>query len=51
MKKKEIRVEGIANKRFRGSCTITVVDVLITELYTKVNLEVGEILVKEMVDN
>ena len=39
--KKRIRLEGTVNKRFRGSCIIAVVDVLITKLYTRVNLEVG----------
>ena len=51
IEKKEIGLNWIADRRFRGTCTIAIVDVLITELYTKVNLEVGEIIVKKMVDN
>ena len=50
IEKKEIGLNWIVDRRFRGTCTIAIVDVLITELYAKVNLKVGEILVKEMVD-
>ena len=51
IEKKEIGLNWIADRRFHGTCTITIIDVLMTELYTKVNLEVGEIIVKKMVNN
>ena len=38
VEKKEIGLNWIADRRFHGTCTIAIVDVLITELYMKVNL-------------
>ena len=50
IEKKEIGLNWIADKRFHGTCTITIVNVLTTKLYMKVNIEVGEIIVKKMVN-
>ena len=47
-KKKSIDIENIAKKRFHGSCMISINDVLVTDSLKTINLEVGEILVKEM---
>ena len=47
-KKKRISIESIANKKFYGSCVIGINEVLVDDSVEKLNLEVGEILVKEM---
>ena len=47
-KKKRISIESIVNKEFYGSCVIGINEVLVDDSVGKLNLEVGEILVKEM---
>ena len=47
-KKKRISIESIVNKEFYGSCVIGINDVLVDDSVVRLNLEVGEILVKEM---
>ena len=45
--KRKIRLDWMVDRFFYGTCTISIVDILTTELYTKIGVEVGEILVKE----
>ena len=47
-KKKRINIESIVNKEFYGSCVIGINKVLVDDSVGRLNLEVGEILVKEM---
>ena len=47
-KKKRISIESIVNKKFYGSCVIGINEVLVDDSVVRLNLEVGEILVKEM---
>ena len=47
-KKKRISIESIVHKEFYGSCVIGIDEVLVDDLVGRLNLEVGEILVKEM---
>ena len=47
-KKARISIESIANKKFYGSCVIEINEVLVDDSVARLNLEVGEILVKEM---
>ena len=47
-KNKRIDIENIVEKRFYGSCVISINNILVTDSLKTINLEVGEILVKEM---
>ena len=47
-KKREIDINKIANEWFYGSCVISIRDLLLTDYFNVINLEAGEILVKEM---
>ena len=47
-KKKRISIESIVNKKFYGSCVIGINEVLVDDSVGRLNLEVGEILIKEM---
>ena len=47
IEKKETRAAWLANRLFHGTCTISIVNVLMTECYTKIGVKVEEILVKE----
>ena len=47
-KKKRISIESIVNKEFYGSCVIGINELLVDDSVGRLNLEVGEILVKEM---
>ena len=46
--KKEIKTNDIANEWFYGSCVISIRDSLLTDYFNVINLEAGEILVKEI---
>ena len=47
-KKNRINIESIVNKEFYGSCVIGINEVLVDDSVGRLNLEVGEIVVKEM---
>ena len=47
-KKKRISIESIVNKEIYGNCVIGINEVLVDDSVARLNLEVGEILVKEM---
>ena len=47
-KKKRISIESIVNKEFHGICVIGINEVLVDDSVARLNLKVGEILVKEM---
>ena len=47
-KKKGIKINDIANEWFYGSCVISIRDLLLTDYLNVINLEAGEILVKEI---
>ena len=47
-KRKKLKINDIVNEWFYGSCIISIRDLLLTNYFNVINLEAGEILVKEI---